>query len=221
MRDAVVRRVQYWITGPGVVYPGDSRQRIIESGSSFPTFRTFQIHDHDGHPIQIGRFSGLQSTATIVVGGEHHTDWVGQLHAHKENGQWVMPSERPTFDHGPVVIGNDVWVGFEALITSGVTIGDGAVVGARTVLRRDVAPYEIVVGNPARTVGFRFEQPIREALLRIRWWDWTDEVVERHKDQIHSPDIESFIALHDPELGPVGCPACAEQSADQGRRVVE
>ena len=69
---------------------------------------------------------------------------------------------------GPVVIGNDVWIGREALILSGVTIGDGAVIGARAVVTRDIAPYSIVAGNPARHLKYRFPEDIVEALLRLR-----------------------------------------------------
>jgi carbonic anhydrase/acetyltransferase-like protein (isoleucine patch superfamily) len=101
-----------------------------------------------------------------------------------------------------VVIGNDVLVAFEALIMSGVTIGDGAIVAPRAVVLRDVQPYEIVGGNPAKHLKWRFDEETRAALLRIRWWDWPDEKVRRHRAEIDSPDVQGFIERHDPARNP-------------------
>jgi hypothetical protein len=77
-----------------------------------------------------------------------------------------------------VEIGNDVWIGDEALIARGVRIGDGAVVAARSVVLHDVAPYEMVVGNPARVLRLRFPEPIVERLLRVQWWRYEPAVIE-------------------------------------------
>ncbi|MDP9117167.1 MAG: CatB-related O-acetyltransferase [Actinomycetota bacterium] len=99
---------------------------------------------------------------------------------------------------GPVVIGNDVYVGYEALIMSGVTIGDGAAVSARAWVTRSVEPYEIVAGNPARRVGWRFDEPTRQALLRIKWWDWPPELVAERSSEINSADVAGFIHRYDP-----------------------
>jgi serine acetyltransferase len=81
---------------------------------------------------------------------------------------------------------------------SGVTIGDGAVVGTKAVVAKDVRPYAIVVGNPAREIGRRFSDEQVEALLRIKWWDWPTERVKQHVDALSSPDIDAFVAQFDP-----------------------
>jgi hypothetical protein len=81
---------------------------------------------------------------------------------------------------------------------SGVMLGDGSVIAARSVVTRDVLPYEIVGGNPARHIRWRFEEPIREALKRIRWWEWPLEEVLEHLDELQSSDLTGFIARHDP-----------------------
>ena len=100
----------------------------------------------------------------------------------------------------PPVIGNDVWIGINAVIMRGVTIGDGAVIGANTVVSRDVPPYAIVGGNPAQHIRDRFTPSQVAALNRIRWWDWSPQ---RLQDQIDSfCDIDAFITTHDP--GPDG-----------------
>jgi hypothetical protein len=100
---------------------------------------------------------------------------------------------------GDVVIGNDVWIGFGAMILSGVTIGDGAVIGARAVVASDVEPYTVAVGNPARSASQRFDDATVARLLRIRWWDWPDEVISERIPLLCSGDIRSFIARLDPD----------------------
>lgn len=94
------------------------------------------------------------------------------------------------------IIGHDVWVGMSSFIMRGVRIGDGAVVAANSVVTRDVAPYSIVGGNPARHIKFRFSQDIVEALLEIRWWDWGEEKIRQHRADFR--DIETFVRKHRP-----------------------
>ncbi|BCS80373.1 CatB-related O-acetyltransferase [Anaerocellum diazotrophicum] len=90
------------------------------------------------------------------------------------------------------IIGNDVWIGANAIILRGVKIGDGAVIGAGAVVTKDVEPYSIVGGVPARLIKWRFPPEIREKLLRINWWDWPEE---RIKENIHMfYDVEAFCA---------------------------
>jgi carbonic anhydrase/acetyltransferase-like protein (isoleucine patch superfamily) len=93
-----------------------------------------------------------------------------------------------------VVIGNDVWLGNDCTIFSGVTIGDGAVVGAEAVVGRDVAPYTIVAGNPAHSIGRRFGGlEVEDLIEKIKWWNWPDEKVKRFIPLLCSPDIGKFI----------------------------
>ena len=90
---------------------------------------------------------------------------------------------------GDVVIGNDVWIGRKAVILSGVTIGDGAVVGTMAVVTSNVEPYTIVAGNPARPVRKRFDDSTIQNLLQLRWWDWpTEKVKENVKSLVMRPD---------------------------------
>lgn len=82
-------------------------------------------------------------------------------------------------NRGDIVVGNDVWIGYEAVILAGVTIGDGAVIGARAVVTKDVPPYTIVGGVPARLIRRRFTPDIVNGLLALRWWDWPPERIAR------------------------------------------
>ena len=93
---------------------------------------------------------------------------------------------------GDTVIGNDVWIGMDAVVMPGVTIGDGAIVSARSVVVKDVAPYTIVGGNPAKLVKRRFPDEVTAALLDIRWWDWPIEVIEKNLRLITGSDIEAL-----------------------------
>ena len=81
---------------------------------------------------------------------------------------------------GDIVVGSDVWIGYEAVVLSGVTIGDGAIIGARAVVTRDVPPYAIVGGVPARLIRKRFDDKTIETLLRLKWWNWPSEKIARH-----------------------------------------
>jgi acetyltransferase-like isoleucine patch superfamily enzyme len=198
LRAAARRRVQLWIFGYEANFPGDARRRIVHDETTSAPLRLVQYHRADGYPVRVGRYTALASSATILQGGLHHPEWVGVAHAHlDDNGELAIPSGALR-SKGPVVIGSDVLVGFEALILSGVTIGDGAVIAPRAVVTRDVEPFEIVGGNPARHIRYRFDEPTREALLRIAWWDWPDEKVRRHRNEIDSADVDAFIARHDP-----------------------
>jgi virginiamycin A acetyltransferase len=80
-------------------------------------------------------------------------------------------------DKGDIIIGNDVWIGYEAVIMAGVHIGDGAIIGARAVVTKDVPPYTIVGGTPAKEIRKRFDEDVVKKLLRLQWWDWSiDEI---------------------------------------------
>ena len=91
---------------------------------------------------------------------------------------------------GDIVIGNDVWVGYEAVILAGVTIGDGAVIGARAVVTKDVPPYAIVGGVPARVIRSRFPEETVKALLRLKWWDWPAERIQEKLAEIREGGFE-------------------------------
>jgi acetyltransferase-like isoleucine patch superfamily enzyme len=152
----------------------------------------------EGYPVQVGKYCSINDHAYVFLGGNHAPHHVSTFHFHRVMG---LPGElEAPLSDGPVVIGNDVWVAWEAVIMSGVTIGDGAVVAARAVVTKDVQPYEVVGGVPARHLRWRFDEATREALLRIRWWDWPVEKVIEQVDELQSDDVGAFIARHDPGL---------------------
>ncbi len=213
LRARIVERLKWqvrqWVFGHQIKhFDSPEGVRMDWDHPSYPPMRVLQALPGEDTPrIKVGKYVGIHYAATFVPGGQHHFEWASCLHSFVVDGQWTT---RPgdVGHKGPIVVGNDAFVGFEALISSGVTIGDGAVVGARAVVTRDVEPYSIVVGNPAQHVKYRFDQPTREGLLRIRWWDWPVEVVTMHRDQLSQPDVAGFVAEHDPDLGPPTCSLC-------------
>ena len=97
---------------------------------------------------------------------------------------------------GGVNIGNDVWVGANAMIMSGVSIQDGAIIAAGAIVTKNVSPYTIVAGNPAKAVKKRFKNSQIKSLLRIQWWNWEEDKIRKYVSDFYS-DIDKFIKLHD------------------------
>lgn len=141
--------------------------------------------------LRIGNFCSIAADVGIFLGGEHHPEWVTTYPFGALWPKHLYP-EQPK-SRGDVVIGNDVWIGREAIIMSGVQIGDGAVIGSGAVVARNVPPYTIVVGNPARALRTRFPDDIVARLLALKWWDWPDERLDRAAPMLQSPDIAAFL----------------------------
>lgn len=93
---------------------------------------------------------------------------------------------------GDIIIGNDVWIGYEAVILAGITIGDGAIIGTRDVVTKDVPPYTIVGGIPAKPIRKRFDEEIIVQLLRLKWWDWSEKKISQNIKAIQSGNIEQI-----------------------------
>ena len=150
----------------------------------------------DRENVHIGAFVSIGPDVVLQDGGSHRTDWVTtfplrvclDLPGAYEDGH---PRGK-----GNIVIGNDVWIGRGARVLSGVTIGDGSVVGAYGVVTKDVSPYSIVGGNPAREIRKRFSDRQVASLLRIAWWDWPLEKIVACVDELSDADVDAFIARH-------------------------
>ena len=148
-----------------------------------------------GAALTIGQFCSIANGVKIFLGGEHRVDWITTypFSAMLESaaGHVGHPATK-----GSVTIGNDVWIGHGATILSGVTIGDGAVIGAGALVAKNIPAYSIAAGNPANVVRTRFSSQQIEAMLRLCWWNWPIEVIEREMPSLLSADIDGFIRAH-------------------------
>jgi virginiamycin A acetyltransferase len=156
----------------------------------------------EGSTLKIGRFCSIARTLTILLGGEHRTDWV-TTYPFTE----VLEEARGISGHvrtkGDVIIGNDVWIGESATILSGVNVGNGAVIGAKSLVVRDVPPYAIVAGNPAEFLCSRFSADRIAALQRIGWWGWPMEKIRDALPMLLSGNVDGFIAKYDTGAPPL------------------
>jgi acetyltransferase-like isoleucine patch superfamily enzyme len=149
--------------------------------------------------LTIGAFCSVAEEVMFLLQAEHHTEWTTTFPLRvvlNLPGAW---NDGHPFSRGDITVGNDVWIGFGATILSGVSIGDGAVVAAQSVVTRDVPPYGIVAGNPATLVRKRFSEEHIAALLRIGWWEWPDELIIDRVDVLCAPDISAFVERFDPD----------------------
>ena len=158
-------------------------------------------HHLNSPPLRIGRFCSIAGNVKIFTGTNHRSDWI-TTYPFGTKHQNIFGDEIPSgFPHsnGGVTIGNDVWIGNSATIMSGVSIGDGAVIAASSHVIKNVAPYEIVGGNPAKHIKFRFPQPIVDKLLSIRWWEFDDETIAKIHRQLtvtaNSKNVELLLSL--------------------------
>ena len=150
--------------------------------------------NHD--KLIIGKFCSIACGARFVFTSANHT--LQSLSTYPFPlffEEWGLDKANVTdsWDNkGDIVIGNDVWIGYEAVVMSGVTIGDGAIVGARAVVTKDVPPYTIVGGVPAKPIRKRFSEEVISSLLEIKWWEWPYERIRKNISAIQSGDIHGL-----------------------------
>ncbi|MBL8481029.1 MAG: hypothetical protein JNJ60_02450 [Rhodocyclaceae bacterium] len=140
---------------------------------------------------RIGKFCSIARQTVIGVGNHDHT--LASTHPFFFSPEFgnIVTTRRESTQRAAPVIGNDVWIAVNAVVMRGVTIGHGAVVAANAVVTRDVPPYAIVGGAPARHLKDRFPPDIVADLLRIQWWDWTEDQLQAHADLFF--DTEAFV----------------------------
>lgn len=149
--------------------------------------------------LTIGKFCSIAENVTIFLGGNHRTHWIT---TYPFNSLW-----RESFGHiadfdpysatkGSVTIGHDVWLGYNSIILSGITIGNGSVVAAGSVVTKDIGPYEIWGGNPAKFIRKRFTESQITKLEKIQWWNWEESKIRANLGNLCDDNIEEFINSH-------------------------
>lgn len=130
--------------------------------------------------VRIGKFCSISSFVNILSGGEHNIELISTYPLKNLFQNFgIDPNCR---SKGPTIIENDVWIGMNVIILSGVTIGNGSVIGAGSVVTKDVPPYAIVAGNPAKIIKYRFTDDEIRKLLKIQWWNWPTNKIKENID---------------------------------------
>lgn len=169
---------------------------FVNDPKDFQTNNVLYHYPINKDKLVIGKFCSVACGAKFLFTGANHTqkslstypfplffeEW-GLDRAHVADA-WD--------NQGDIVIGNDVWIGYEAIVLSGVTIGDGAIVGTRAVVTKDVPPYTIVGGIPAKPIRNRFSAEVIASLLEIKWWEWPDEKIQRNISAIQSGNMDDL-----------------------------
>jgi acetyltransferase-like isoleucine patch superfamily enzyme len=150
----------------------------------------------DTSRVTVGSYCSIALDVVLMDGGNHHTEWISTYPFRTMLGMPGAYEDGHPVSRGDIVIGSDVWIGRGARVMSGVTIGSGAVVGAYSVVTRDVRPYAIVVGQPARELRRRFGDAQVDALLDIAWWDWPEAKIREAVPELSSGEVDAFIARH-------------------------
>lgn len=186
------------ITNPNIIV-GDYTiyNDFINDPTAFEKNNVLYHYPINQDKLVIGKFCSIACGAKFIFNSANHT--LSSLSTYpfpifyEEWDLNVKDITRAWDNKGDIVIGNDVWIGYEAVILAGVTIGDGAVIGARAVVTKDVPPYAIVGGVPAEPIKKRFPQKIIDTLLKIKWWDWPKERISQYISEIQSGNIENLI----------------------------
>ncbi len=142
--------------------------------------------------VSIGKFCSISEDVHLLVDGNHRSDWVSTYPFGRLLAGFPENSNHPV-GKGDIKIGNDVWIARGAVINSGISIGNGAVIAAGTMVVKDVADYEVVGGNPGRNLSFRFSRAQIDALLEIAWWDWPLTKIAAEINFLESDNIDRFI----------------------------
>lgn len=160
---------------------------------NFEEYNVLYNYDFSKVKLVIGKFCAIAAETKFIMTGDHKLDPISTYPFPIFQHGWENAYEIKDLPvKGDIIIGNDVWLGYDSLVKSGATIGDGAIVAARAVVIKDVPPYAIVAGNPAKVVKMRFKDTDIARLLSIAWWDWDIDKINRNLDLICSLDIDAL-----------------------------
>ncbi len=149
-------------------------------------------YDFTGDRLVIGRFCAIATGVQFIMNGANHLlNGFSTYPFAAFSDDWAMPEfEWASQSRGDTVIGHDVWIGTDATILPGISIGNGAIIGAKAVVTKDVEPYTAVGGNPSKTLKKRFDEVTIQRLEEIAWWHWSAEKLTQHLDAIRQLDMD-------------------------------
>jgi virginiamycin A acetyltransferase len=190
------------VTRTGFLKPFITRPTIIVGDYTYyddpkgpENFESNVLYHFDfiGDRLIIGRFCSIASEVKFIMnGGNHATDWLATYPFPIFGNGWeaAMPGGWPM--KGDTVVGNDVWIGYGAILMPGIQVGNGAIIATGSVVTKDVPAYGIVGGNPATLIRSRFDPETMGRLEKVRWWDWDAEKITRNVKAICAPDVSAL-----------------------------
>ena len=187
------------VTNPNIIFGRYSYYAGYYHGHSFDDCaRYLRSEDTGGDRLIIGSFCSIGSGATFMMAGNqgHRRDWISTFpFFYMQEQEPAFAGAHDAFERaGDTIVGSDVWIGSEAMIMPGVRIGHGAVIGSRALVTKDVEPYAVVVGSPAKPIRKRFPDAQIDMLLEMNWWDWPLEEIESSMKLLCSTDIATLHA---------------------------
>jgi virginiamycin A acetyltransferase len=159
----------------------------------FEEYNVLYNYDFSKVKLIIGKFCAIAAETRFIMTGDHKLDAISTYPFPIFGNGWESAfnvHDLPV--KGDIIVGNDVWFGYDSLVMNGVTIGNGAIIASRAVVVKDVPAYSIVAGNPARVVKMRFDEKTIERLQKIAWWDWNIEKINKHLKLICHLDIDQL-----------------------------
>lgn len=180
------------VTNPNLIVGRYSYYSGYYHGHSFDDCARYLLPEEGADRLIIGSFCSIGSGAAFIMAGNqgHRNDWISTFPFYWMSDVAAFAGAANGYlPAGDTIVGNDVWIGSEAIVMPGIRIGDGAVIGTRSVVTRDVEPYAIVAGNPARQIRKRFDDAQIEMLLAIKWWDWSDDQLSGAMPLLTSGDV--------------------------------
>lgn len=182
------------ITNPNIIVGDYTYYDDFEDVANFE--KNVKYHfDFTGDQLIIGKFCMIASGVTFIMNGANHlSESISAYPFAIFGGDWAQAMEGKSYpSKGDTRIGNDVWIGYNSTIMPGVHVGDGAIIAANATVTKDVAPYAIVGGNPAREVKKRFSEAEIQALLELQWWDWDIEKITQHVHLLTTGDVQALL----------------------------
>lgn len=179
------------ITNPNIIVGEYTYYDDFEDVSNFEKNVKY-LFDFTGDKLVIGKFCMIASGVTFIMNGANHlTDAISTYPFAIFGKGWEHAMDGKAYPNkGDTIIGNDVWIGYNATIMAGVTIGDGAIIATKSVVTKDVEPYTIVGGNPAREIKKRFTDDTKQRLLKLKWWDWNIEKITKNLQHITNINVD-------------------------------
>lgn len=186
--------LKHFITAPNIIvgdytYYDDRRY----GAEKFEEYNVLYNYQHDRVKLIIGKFCALAANTTFIMTGDHKLDAVSTypFPIFKNGWEDVYDVQKLPLK-GDIVVGNDVWFGYNTMVKGGVNIGNGAIIAANAFVVKDVPAYSIVAGNPGKVVKMRFDDATIQRLNKIAWWDWDIEKITKNLNLICSLDIDAL-----------------------------